>query len=88
MAHVEEDTEILVLYLYAKQGRKRHQRTKFYRSIHGESHYLLEELNFHPDKFKQYFQMTKEQFDYILQLIRDDICKQDTNWNFSASEID
>ena len=86
MAQVESDTEeIIVMYWYAKQRRKRKRCVSVHeilqrRSEFGEYHHLVQELHFHPEKFQQYFRMTEEQFDYILQLIADDICKQDTNW--------
>ena len=86
MAHAESDTEdIMALYLYTKQRRKRKRRVSVHeilqrRSEYGEYHHLAQELHFHPAKFQQYFRMTEEQFDYILDLIRDDIYKQDTNW--------
>ena len=55
------------------------------RHDYGEFHHLVQELPFHPDKFKQYFRMTEEQFDYIAELIEDDIKKQDTNWKQAIS---
>ena len=49
--------------------------------IYGEYHHLVQELYFHPDKFRRYFRMTKEQFDRLLGLIEDDIQKKkNTKW--------
>ena len=49
----------------------------------GEFHHLVQELHFHPERFRQYFRMTEDQFDYVLDLIKDDISKLDTNWKKS-----
>jgi len=82
---MESDTEeLVVLYLYTKR-RKRKRRVSVHELLQrrhefGEFHHLVQELQFHPDKFQQYFRMSQEQFDHILQLIKDDITKQDTNW--------
>ena len=82
---MESDTEeIIALYLYAKRRKRKGKRRV---SVHeilqrrselGEYHHLVQELHFHPAKFYEYFRMTEEQFDYILQFIGDDIRKQDT----------
>ena len=86
MAQAESDTEeIIALYLYSKQRRKRKRRVSVHeilqrRGEYGEYYHLIQELHFHPAKFHQYFRMNEEQFDDILGLIHEDICKQDTNW--------
>ena len=82
MAEEESDTEeILALYLYARRRRKRNRRVAVHEilqrmPIYGEYHHLVQELYFHPDKFRRYFRMTKEQFDRLLGLIEDDIQKK------------
>ena len=68
-----------------KDKKKRKRRVSVHeilqrRNEFGEFHHLVQELPFHPEKFKEYFRMTEVQFDYILDLISDDIRKLDTNW--------
>ena len=83
MAQEESDIEeILAIYLYARQRRKRYRRVSVHeilqrRSVYGE---LVRELYFHPDKFHEYFRMTEEQFENLLGLIESDIRKKNTNW--------
>ena len=86
MAQEESDIEeILAIYLYARQRRKRYRRVSVHeilqrRSVYGEYHHLVRELYFHPDKFHEYFRMTEEQFENLLGLIESDIRKKNTNW--------
>ena len=83
MALEESDIEILAVYLYARQRRKRYRRVSVHeilqrRSVYGEYHHLVRELYFHPDKFHEYFRMTEEQFENLLGLIESDIRKKKT----------
>ena len=86
MAQEESDIEeILAIYLYARQRRKRYRRVSVHeilqrRSIYGEYHRLVRELYFHPDKFHEYLRMTEEQFENLLGLIESDIRKKNANW--------
>lgn len=44
----------------------------------GEFHRLVQELKNDPERFHMYFRMTKEEFDFLHDLIKNDIQKQNT----------
>ena len=46
----------------------------------GEFHRLVQELRNDPRRFHVYFRMTKEEFDYVHDLIKKDIQKQSTQF--------
>ncbi|VVC33296.1 Hypothetical protein CINCED_3A010333 [Cinara cedri] len=46
----------------------------------GEFHRLFRELRNEPKRFHMYFRMTKEEFDYLHELIKQDIQKQNTQF--------
>ena len=82
----DTEEELIALYLYIKQKRKRKYRRISVQKIlqrrpdYSEFHHLVQELPFHPDKFHQYFRVNEEEFDYLLGMIEDDNCKLNTNW--------
>ena len=50
------------------------------RDIHGEYHHLMSQLREDRQKFKDYFRLSPEAFDYILECISPAIYKQTTNF--------
>lgn len=50
----------------------------YFRDRLGVFNNLVAEVRLYPEKHHQYLRMTRESFDYILNLIRVDITKQDT----------
>lgn len=46
----------------------------------GEFNRLVHELRMGPRRFLMYFRMTKEEFDYVHELIKKDIQKQSTQF--------
>lgn len=55
------------------------------RRQYGEYHTLMPQLRQDEKRFYIYFRMTSETFDELLDLIKDDIKKQDTNYRESIS---
>jgi hypothetical protein len=55
------------------------------REKYGELHKLCEELKSFPQRYFQYFHMTKEQFEILHSLIENKITKEDTNYRKSIS---
>ena len=60
----ESEDEVIILYLLTQRRKRKRvgvhellQRSKKY----GEFHHLVQELYFHPEKFRQYFRMTEQQ---------------------------
>ena len=51
----------------------------------GEFHMLYKDLRKYPDRFYTYYQMSMDQFDYILAQIEHLIYKSSTNWRHSIS---
>ena len=81
----DSETDALLAIYYLRRRKRRRRRFWVHpiiqkRQKYGEFHHLVRELESHPDKFKEYFRMTKQQFDSVVELIQDDIKKQDTNW--------
>jgi hypothetical protein len=70
----DSDTdEIIAIYMYT---RKRRQQRRILvheilqqRLFYGEHHHLVKELHFYLDKSKQYFRMSEQQFDYVLEMV-------------------
>ena len=50
------------------------------REIYGEYHHLAKDLKNYPRKFKGYYRMTNETFEYLLQLVGPAIRKETTNF--------
>lgn len=78
----EEDIENAAAFIVANDGIQRsdwiHQINQRREEV-GEFHQLVHELfNEHPDRFHMYFRMTKEEFNYLHGLIKNDIQKQNT----------
>ena len=46
----------------------------------GEFHHLVEELEEHPNHYEMYFRMTKEEFNFLHDLIRGDIKTRNTQF--------
>lgn len=66
--------------LYRKKTRIWIHSINLERHLHGEYHTLLPELRKDEERFYIYFRMTSDCFDEILNLIKSEICKQDTNY--------
>ena len=76
--------EELLLLLLLKRRRQRRKRTRLVwvhninkqHLLLGEFHILVKELATYEDKFFEYFRMPQHQFQYIINLLEDDIKKE------------
>lgn len=50
------------------------------RDVHGEFHHLFRELREDPVKFQEYFRMSMNTFDYLLEKIQHKLTKKWTNF--------
>ena len=55
------------------------------RSEYGEYHHLMPQLREDEEKFRDYFRMSSSTFDSLLEYIKEDITKQNTNFRNSIS---
>jgi len=51
----------------------------------GEFHHLVQELEQHPDRYKMYFRMTKEEFEFLHEIIKEDIRTKNTQMRETIS---
>ncbi|KAJ8885252.1 hypothetical protein PR048_011449 [Dryococelus australis] len=68
------DEEEVLLLLGVCRRRKRRQET------FGEFHRLCIELQSHEDRFFKYFRISRESFEELHELLRQNIMKITTNW--------
>ncbi|XP_067006617.2 uncharacterized protein [Anabrus simplex] len=59
--------------------------TNLRREEKGEYHNLVRELNAHPERFQMYFRLNKEEFNYLHNLIKDEIVGQNTQFREAIS---
>jgi hypothetical protein len=73
---VREDLENICAILAANTVTVRRKvwvrDIKMKRKGKGEFHHLVKELEEHPDRYEMYFRMTKEEFNFLRDLIRGD----------------
>ena len=83
----EEELENVAAFLVVNER----QRNKWVHEINvrreelGEYHRLVQELNEHPDRYHMYFRMTREEFNFLHELIKEDIIKQNTQFRKAIS---
>ncbi|XP_050307736.1 uncharacterized protein LOC126744392 isoform X2 [Anthonomus grandis grandis] len=83
----EEDLENVAAFLIVDDGIKRkwvHEINKQREEL-GEYHRLVKELNEHPDRYHMYFRVTKEEFDFLHGLVKEDIKKKNTQFRRAIS---
>ena len=73
-------TAALLLYRRQKYRRYWVHPINQSREQFGEFHMLYKDLRKYPDRFYTYYQMSADQFDYILAQIEHLISKPSTNW--------
>ena len=78
-------TAALLLYRRQKYHRYWVHPINQSREQFGEFHMLYKDLKKYQDRFYTYYQMSTEQFDYILPQIEHLIYKPSTNWWHSIS---
>ncbi|GLV38517.1 hypothetical protein CBL_05127 [Carabus blaptoides fortunei] len=87
----EEDIETLAAFTHLESVKSRrlwvHDINKQREKL-GEFHKLVPELQKDPKRFHMYFRMTKEQFDFLHELIENDIKKQHTQFRRAVIEVD
>ena len=82
----DSDDEVLLLYAVVnKRERKWVHKVNMKRREFGEFHHLMKQLRQDEVKFKEYFQMSSNQFEQLLSLIKDDIEKKEVNHRESIS---
>ena len=80
------DDEVLLLYAVGnKRERKWVHEVNMKRRDSGEFHHLMKQLRQDEVKFKEYFRMSRNQFEQLLSLIKDDIEKKEVNYRESIS---
>lgn len=82
----EEDLENVAAFLICDGVQRKwvHEINKL-REESGEYHRLVKELNEHPDRYHMYFRVTKEEFDFLHELVKEDIIKQNTQFRRAIS---
>lgn len=78
----EEELENVAAFVLL-QGNKRRKwvhEINIRRKELGEYHRLVQELKEHPDRFHMYFRMTEDEFNFLHDLIKAEIEKQDTQF--------
>jgi hypothetical protein len=82
----ESDEEVLLLYAVDnKCKRKWVHEVNMKRREFGKFHHLMKLLCQDEVKVKEYFQMSSNQFEQLLPLIKDDIEKKEVNYRESIS---
>lgn len=75
------DESVTLIALYSRPCRRFWIHDTIQRRTElGEYHRLIRELEADDERFKQYFHMTKDQFDEILGLVDDKLAKQITHY--------
>lgn len=84
------DEEIFTVALLCEEVTRPQQRKRKWvhnicedRRVHGEYHTLFPQLLLDSDKFFQYFRMSCEKFQELLNIIKDDLTKEDTSFRRS-----
>ena len=75
----DSDDEVLLYVVGNKHERKWVHEVNMKRREFGEFHHLMKQLRQDEVKFKEYFQMSSNQFEQLLSLIKDDIEKKEVN---------
>ncbi|KAG8269958.1 hypothetical protein J6590_095672 [Homalodisca vitripennis] len=78
------DDDLVLLYSVAQRDHWVHPINKK-RRMFGEYHHLMHDLEADDEKFRTYFRLNKEQFDEVLDLIDQDIKKEDTTFRESIT---
>lgn len=81
----ESEEDDMLLFLASQLSKKRKRRHWVHSTLQkrkqlGEFHTLINELDADAERFKQYFRVSREQFEIILSNIQEDITKQTTYW--------
>lgn len=81
----EEELETAAVFAILNKQNKKSIRSCWVHEIKkrlklGEFHRLVHELRNDPRRFHMYFRMTKDEFDYVHNLIKKDIQKQSTQF--------
>jgi len=82
---IETVAALIVLQEDVKSSRTWVHAVNKNREKLGEFHHLVPELRQCPKRFHMYFRMSKEEFDYLHELIRSDIQKQNTQFRRAVS---
>nr|CAI5843768.1 unnamed protein product [Callosobruchus analis] len=83
----EENLENVAAFLLLHEGKRKKwvHEINVRREELGEYHRLVQELNEHPDRYHMYFRMTKDEFNFLHELIKEDIKKQNTQFRRAIS---
>lgn len=80
----ENDLENAAAFIIISEERKKRSKwvhkTNTKREELGEFNRLVQELSEDSNRFHMYFRMYKEEFEYLHELIKDDIHKQNTHF--------
>jgi len=82
---IETVAALIVLQEDVKSSRTWVHAVNKNREKLGEFHHLVPELRQCSKRFHMYFRMSKEEFDYLHELIRSDIQKQNTQFRRAVS---
>ena len=82
----DSDDEVLLFYVVGKKHeRKWVHEVNMKRREFSEFHHLMKQLRQDEGKFKEYFRMSRNQFEQLLSPIKDDIEKKEVNYRESIS---
>ncbi|XP_046662301.1 protein ANTAGONIST OF LIKE HETEROCHROMATIN PROTEIN 1-like [Homalodisca vitripennis] len=78
------EEEAVLLYVLKKQKKKLHRRFSVHpynsSNLHSSQWHSLQKLGKYPEKFFNYYRMSKASFDFLLDLVTPLLLKQDTNY--------
>lgn len=84
---MDSDDDVLVLWWWLRNKKKK-RKYWVHPLIRDRQHscfVVARELSRDPDKFKDFFRMSKPLFDRLLELVNPLITKKDTNWRLALS---
>lgn len=83
-----DDDDAVFLYWWLRNRKKRKRKYWVHPLIRDRQHsafVVARELSSDPVKFKDFFRMSKPLFDRLVELVRPQITKKDTNWRLAVS---